>query len=111
MIRSVNQSARPSRAPTSAATGRQGARRPARRWSAAAGPFVRRSARPSSTSTSARGRIDLLIERAGEIADCGLGQALGQQALGRLAKRGDHERVGSWGDAEQVPAAARRRAA
>ncbi len=28
--------------------------RPARRWSAAAGPFVRRSAKPSSTSTSAR---------------------------------------------------------
>ena len=50
-----------------------------------------------------RNRIDLLGERAGEISDRGLGRALGERALGRLAERRDHERVVLWGDAEQVP--------
>ena len=50
-----------------------------------------------------RGRIKLLLERAGEISDRGLGRALGERALGRLAERRDHERVGLWGDAEEVP--------
>ena len=58
-----------------------------------------------------RGRIDLLVERAGEISDRGLGRALGERALGRLAERRDHERVGPWGDAEQVPGRTLRRRA
>jgi hypothetical protein len=47
-------------------------------------------------------RIILLIERAAEISDRGLGRALGERALGRLAKRRDHEGVGLWGNAEEV---------
>ncbi len=50
-----------------------------------------------------RSRIGLLVERAGEISDRGLGCALGERALRRLAERRDHERVGLRGDAEEVP--------
>ena len=46
-----------------------------------------------------RGWIGLLVERAGEITDRGLGCALGERALGRLAERRDHDRVGPWGHA------------
>ena len=45
---------------------------------------------------------NLLLERTGEIPDRGLGGALGERALGRLAQRRDHKRVGLWGDAEEV---------
>ena len=58
-----------------------------------------------------RSRINLLVERAGEISDRGLGRALGERALGRLAERRDHERVGPWGDAEEVPRRTLRRRA
>ncbi len=49
-----------------------------------------------------RSGIDLLVERAGEIPDRGLGRALGERALGRLAERRDHEGVGLRGDVEEV---------
>ena len=58
-----------------------------------------------------RSRIELLLERTGEICDRGLGRALSERALGRLAKRRDHERVGPWGDAEEVPGRTLRRRA
>jgi hypothetical protein len=50
-----------------------------------------------------RSRIKLLVECAGEISDRGFGRPLGERALGRLAERRDHERVGLRGDAEEVP--------
>jgi hypothetical protein len=50
-----------------------------------------------------RGRIHLLVERAGEVSDRGLGRALSERALGGLAERRDHEWVRLWGDAEEVP--------
>jgi hypothetical protein len=51
----------------------------------------------------ARSRIKLLGERAAEVCDRGVGRALGERALGRLAERRDDERVGPWGNAEEVP--------
>jgi hypothetical protein len=49
-----------------------------------------------------RSRIHVLGERAAQKSDRGLGRALGERALGRLAERRDHERVGLWGHAEEV---------
>src|SRR5262249_8614230 len=49
------------------------------------------------------GRIDLLIERAGEISDRGLRRAPAERALGGWAERGAHDGAGRWGAAEQVP--------
>ena len=56
-------------------------------------------------------RVSLLLERAGEIFDRGIGCALEEGALGRLAERRDHERVGLRGYAEKVACRTLRRGA
>jgi hypothetical protein len=56
-------------------------------------------------------RIHLLREHAGQIPDRRLGRALGQCTLGRMAERRDHERVGLWGEPEQVARRTLRRGA
>ena len=80
-IRSVSQSARPSSSATAPRRpGSARSSRPARRWSAAAGPFVRRSQGRARPHLRPHSRIKLLLERAGQIADRGLGRALGEGA-------------------------------
>jgi hypothetical protein len=58
-----------------------------------------------------RGRIKLLLERAGEIPDRGIGRALGEGAVGRLAERRDYERVRLWNNPEKVAGCTLRRGA
>src|SRR5262249_1190766 len=56
-------------------------------------------------------RVHLLLERAGEIFDRGVGCPLDERALRRLAERRDHERVGPRSQTDEVARRTLRRTA
>jgi hypothetical protein len=56
-------------------------------------------------------RIHLLLQRAGQIPDCGIGRTLGKRTLGRPAQRRHHKRVSLRGHPKQVPRRALRQGA